>query len=325
MRNILLVIKNNLQRLFKEKSMIAIMVVILIGIIYFGVYFSQVDGIKGKLAIVGADAQQESMMKELEKDNSNVKMVFLDESPTKTELIKGIYLAEINLEKGEPEVISYGREEIKLSLEATLRGEVYEGSTEVSTVEGKVVGFLIMFLFFGSLMVMDNFLTDRDNGVYVRVLHGNLSYFQYMIGQLIYSILILTLPSLIVSLIALKVLEVELTVSIGVMSLLVILVGLLSSSFALLISNICNDKVSVTMGGSAVTMITCLLAGCLVNIKDSNEIMGFLRGLLPQKRLIDLANNFNNGDLIFLVGIMLVLIGTSVFLGKRQYDNGVFI
>jgi ABC-2 type transport system permease protein len=325
MRNILLVIKNNLQRLIKDKLLLCMMIIVLPIIVYLGIFFSQMDGIKGKLAIVGANLEQESMMKELIKDNSNVNLVFLEEKPTNTDLIKGIYLAEINLSKGEPEVISYGREELKLYLEGALKGEVYTGKVENPVVEAKIIGFLIMFLFFGSLMVIDNFLTDRENGVYVRVLNGKLSYFQYMIGQVLYSIATLTLPTLILSLMVLKILAVELSMSIGLLSLLIVLVGLLSSSFSVLISTICKSKVSVIMGGSAITMITCLLGGCLVNIVDSNKIMGFIRNLIPQKRLIDLANGFNNEDLIFIVATIILFITFSLIVGKKQYENGEFI
>lgn len=325
MRNILLVVKNNLQRIIKEKIILFIVIIILPIVVYFGVYFGQIDDIKGKLAIVGADLQQETMMKESMEENSNINPVFLDKEPSTTDLIKGVYLAEIDFRSGEPKVISYGNKDIKLSLEASLRGEVYEGSEESQTVEGKIIGFLIMFLFFGSLMVMDNFLTDRENGVYVRVLHGKLSYFQYMIGQILYSMLTLTLSTVILTLLVLNVLTVKLSVSYGLMSLLIVLVGILSSSFAILISTLCKNKVAVTMGGSAIAMITCLLGGCIVNIVDSNNVMEFLRGLLPQKRLIDLANNFNNNDLAFLLVIIVLFIGFSIFLGKKQYENGEFI
>ena len=325
MRNILLVVKNNLQRIIKEKIMLFMVIIILPIVVYFGVYFGQINDIKGKLAIVGANVQQEIMMKESMKDNSNINPVFLDKEPSTTDLIKGIYLAQIDFRRGDPKVISYGNEDIKLSLEASLKGEVYEGSEEIQTVEGKIIGFLIMFLFFGSLMVMDNFLTDREKGVYVRVLHGKLSYFQYMIGQILYSMLTLILPTVILTLFVIKILAVELSISYGLMSLLIVLVGILSSSFAILISTICKNKVAVTMGGSAIAMITCLLGGCIVNIVDSNKVMEFLRGFLPQKRLIDLANSFNNEDLTFLLIVIVLFIGVSVFIGKKQYENGEFI
>lgn len=325
MRNILLVIKNNLYRLSRETMILIMIFIVMPVIVYLGVYFNEMDGIKGKIAVVGATVQQEEAITKSMGENDSITLKFMDESPTNTDLIKGIYLAEINVEESEPKVISFGKEEIKKSLEAGLKGETYEAPADTSTVEGKIIGFLTMFLFFGSMMIMDFFLTDRENKVYSRVLLGTLSYYEYIIGQLIYSVIALTTPTIIISLLVIKVLAVELSISLGLFAMLILLMGVLATSFAILVSTLLKDKVSASMGASAITMITCLLGGCLVNIVDTNKIMSFIRGFIPQKRLIDLANNFNNEDLAVLLVMIVVFILISIIVGKRQYENGDFV
>ncbi len=373
MRNILLVMKNNLYRFTKEKVMMTMVVGVMPIIICLGVYFNGMDSIKGKIAVVGARIEEKEMIEGSMMDNEKVKVEFLEESPSKTELIKGVYLAEINFQGNEPSVISYGKDDIKKSLEANLKGEVYVGDDNNATVQGKIIGFLIMFLFFGATtMVMDFFLVDRENGTYTRVLSGKISYFQYITGQMLYSTVILTIPSTMWSVFILKVLNVNLEISyslftfllllVGVLSssfgmfistifkpstmwsvfilkvlnvnleisyslftFLLLLVGVLSSSFGMFISTIFKDRASASMGGSIVVMITCLLGGCLINIADSNKVIGFIRNILPQKRLIDLSNNFNNTDLIFVIFSILVFGLISVILGERQYKNGDFL
>lgn len=325
MRNILLVIKNNLYRLSRETMILIMIFVVMPVIVYLGVYFNEMDGIKGKIAVVGATIQQEEVIIKSMGENDNITLKFMDESPTNTDLIKGIYLAEINLEESQPKVISFGKEEIKKSLEAGLKGETYEAPADTATVEGKIIGFLTMFLFFGSMMIMDFFLTDRENKVYSRVLLGTLSYYEYIIGQLIYSVIALTTPTIIISMVVIKVLAVELSISLGLFAMLILLMGVLATSFAILVSTLLKDKVAASMGGSAITMITCLLGGCLVNIVDTNKIMSFIRGFIPQKRLIDLANNFNNEDLAVLLVMIIAFILISIIVGKRQYENGDFV
>ncbi|MEG0295295.1 MAG: ABC transporter permease [Clostridium sp.] len=325
MRNILLVIKNNLYRLSRETMILIMIFVVMPVIVYLGVYFNEMDGIKGKIAVVGATIQQEEVITKSMGENDNITLKFMDESPTNTDLIKGIYLAEINLEETQPKVISFGKEEIKKSLEAGLKGETYEAPADTATVEGKIIGFLTMFLFFGSMMIMDFFLTDRENKVYSRVLLGTLSYYEYIIGQLIYSVIALTTPTIIISMVVIKVLAVELSISLGLFAMLILLMGVLATSFAILVSTLLKDKVAASMGGSAITMITCLLGGCLVNIVDTNKIMSFIRGFIPQKRLIDLANNFNNEDLAVLLVMIIAFILISIIVGKRQYENGDFV
>lgn len=326
MRNILIVMKNNLYRFRKEKVMMVMVVVVMPIIISLGVYFSGTDNIKGKIAVVGASIKEQEIIEASIKKNDKLKMNFLEESPRKTELIKGIYLAEIRFEGDEPKVISYGKEDVKKALEAGLKGESYASKDNNFTVQGKVVGFLIMFLFMGSTtMVMDLFLSDRESGTYTRVLNGNISYFQYIAGQLLYATVILSLPSTIWSILILKVMNVNLSISYLLLTYIILLVGLLSSSFGMFISTVFKNRAAATMGGSIITMITCLLGGCLINFTDTNKIIGFIRDLLPQKRLIDLSNSFNNWDLIFVISSILIFVSISVILGKRQHENGNFV
>ncbi|MDZ5254065.1 ABC transporter permease [Clostridium sp. LIBA-8841] len=325
MRNILLIAKNNLYRFTKEKVMMIMVIIVMPIIICLGVYFSSTNDIKGKIAVVGATIEEKEIIEANMNDNEKVKIEFMKNSPSKTDLIKGVYLAEINFDSDEPNVISYGKEEIRKTLEVGLNGEVYEKVDDRTTVQGKVIGFLIMFLFMGATtMIMDFFLSDRENGTYTRVLSGKISYFEYIGGQILYSIIILSISSTIWSVLILKVLNVNLDISYSLFMFLVLLVGILSSSLGMFIATIFKDRVSASMGGSIIVMITCLLGGCLVNIDNTNKVMGFIRNVLPQKRMIDLANNFNNGDLIFVICSILIFILISVILGKRQYENGTF-
>ncbi|PJI09454.1 MULTISPECIES: ABC transporter permease [Clostridium] len=324
MRNILLIIKNNLYRLSKEKIIIFMLIIVLPIVIYFGIYFSQTDSITGKIAIVKANNKQEERVKKSVKGKEKVTLKFLSKEPTKTDLIKGIYLAEIKFKKSKPDVISYGKEDVKKGIEAAIKGKTYVDNKDNITVQGKIIGFLTMFLFFGSIMIMDFFLTDRENSVYSRVLIAKISYYEYIIGQMVYCLCVLTVPSIIMSLVIIKILSIQLRISTGLFLLLIFLVGLLSSSFSILICTLCKNKASASMMGSIVTMITCLLGGCIINIVDSNKIIGAIRECLPQKRLIDLANKYNNGDLIFLIVIILLFVSISIFVGKRQYENGDF-
>lgn len=325
MRNILLVMKNNLYRFTKEIAMVIMCVIVMPIIICLGVYFNGTDNIKGTIAIVGASTSEEELIEGFIGGHEKIKVKFLESSPTNTDLIKGVYLAEINFQGNEPTVISYGNNEVRNTLEAALRGEIYEVKGNNETVQGKIIGFLIMFLFMGAIMVMEFFLADKENGTYSRVLSGKIRYFQYVTGQMLYSIILLTIPSTIWSIIILKVLSVNLEISYMKFSILLLLVGLLSSSFGIVIATIFKDRKSASMGGSIIAMITCLLGGCLINFDDTNRIIGFIRNIIPQKRLIDLSNNFNNEDLIFVMCTIVVFISISVILGKRQFENGDFV
>lgn len=325
MRNIMLIVKNNLYRISREKVTLVFMFIITPIVIFMGAYLSKTDTIKGKIAVVGADSIIEQTLNESFKVNDKISMVFLEEEPTKTELIKGVYLAEIDFREEEPKVISYGKEEIKKTLEALLKGETYEVKENFTTPEGKIIGFLVMFLLMGSTMILDGFLTDREEKVYNRVLTGNISFYEYILGQLAFLLSLLLVPLLIFSLIIVNIVGVNLSVSTLGFIGLITLGTVLSATCSLCVCTLCKTKQSANMTGSAVVMITSVLAGSLVNVVDTNKIIGFFRNCLPQKRIIDLANSYNVQDFIFVIATIVICIIITIGLGKRQYENGDFI
>lgn len=325
MRNIFLVVKNNLYRISKDKTMLFMIMIALPVIIYIGIYTSGLEGIKGQIAVVGANIQQEDSVKKAMGTSDKLTLKFLKESSTNTELIKGIYLAEINFSKTEMQVISFGNDDIKKSIEASMKGEVYKGNKTETTTQGKIIGFLVMFSFMGALYCMQLFISDRESSVYSRVLSGGLSYYEYIIGQILGTIIVLTVPLIIMSLLVLKLSHTKINIGTDVFIILLVFVGVLSSAFSMIICTIFKKRESVEMGGAGIAMLTSILGGSFVNIVDNNKIVGFIRGLIPQKRIIDLANSYNVVDLIFLVVVILAFILISIVKGKKQYENGVFI
>jgi ABC-type multidrug transport system permease subunit len=135
----------------------------------------------------------------------------------------------------------------------------------------------------------------------------------------------LTIPTLIISLIFFGAFPVELNISIASFSLFIVLISLIGSSIAILIFNLFKNKNSVEFVSSMIILITSIWGGGIVNVEDSNKIIGFIRDCLPQKRLIDLANSYNNADLIFLIIMIVVFISISLIIGERKYRNGEFI
>jgi ABC-type multidrug transport system permease subunit len=127
------------------------------------------------------------------------------------------------------------------------------------------------------------------------------------------------------STLVLKLSSTELSIGLGLFIILLMLVGILSSAFSMIVCTIFKKRETVEMGGVGIAMLTSILGGSFVNIVDNNKAIGFVRNFIPQKRIIDLANNYNANDLIYLVVVILVFIFISVFIGRKQYESGVFI
>ncbi|MGL5575574.1 MAG: ABC transporter permease [Sarcina sp.] len=325
MRNIMLILKNNLYRLKYDKATLAIMLIVTPLVVGLGIYFSNNSDIKGKIAVVGVNKQEENMIKTALKANEDIELEFLDKEVENTKLIRGEYIAQLSLEGKKLEVSEFSNTEVKNVLEALLEGKIYKNEeVQISTI-AKIVGFLIMFLFFGAISVADPFLSDRENKVYTRVLQGNVSYLQYTIGQLLYIILLLAIPTMIISGITITVFNVNLGINMFSFMGIIFLVGLLSGSYVVLMSNIFKNRTAVAMNTSIISMITCLLSGCLISIDGGNKIVDGIRNLLPQKRLIDFANEFGSTDLLYVLGFIVIALGLSIYIGSKDYEKGVFL
>ncbi|MGL4450167.1 MAG: ABC transporter permease [Sarcina sp.] len=325
MRNIMLILKNNLYRLKYDKATLAIMLIVTPLVVGLGIYFSNNSDIKGKIAVVGVNKQEENMIKTALKANEDIELEFLDKEVENTKLIRGEYIAQLSLEGKKLEVSEFSNTEVKNVLEALLEGKIYKNEeVQISTI-AKIVGFLIMFLFFGAISVADPFLSDRENKVYTRVLQGNVSYLQYTIGQLLYIILLLAIPTMIISGITITVFNVNLGINMFSFMGIIFLVGLLSGSYVVLMSNIFKNRTAVAMNTSIISMITCLLSGCLISIDGGNKIVDGIRNLLPQKRLIDFANELGSTDLLYVLGFIVIALGLSIYIGSKDYEKGVFL
>ena len=325
MRNILLILKNNLYRLKSDKILLIMMLVVTPIIIGLGIYFSNNVEMKGKIAIIEASDMQEEAIKSVLGMQKNIELEFLNKEVGNTKLIRGEYAAQVSLKGGKIEISEFSNSEVKKSLEAMISGKEYKSEMIEVSVVAKIVGFLLMFLFFGSISVADQFLSDRENYIYTRVLQGNVSYFEYTLGQFIYIIATLTIPTILISLMTVKVFNVDIGMSTLSFIGIIFLVGLLSSSFIILISNIFKDRTAVGMNGSIIAMLTCLLSGCLISTDGQNKIVDGIRNLLPQKRLMDFANDFGSADLIFILGFIVITILGSIYIGNKDFENGVFL
>ena len=326
MRNIFLIVKNNLYRLKRDKASLIMIVFILPIVIGCGIYFSRDIEMKGVIAVSGIEKSEQINIEKALGGSENISFEFLDGEISKTKLIRGEYIAGIKfLENGKVEVSEFSNKEAARQIEAMIKGEEYVSDILAVSTVSKIVGFLAMFLCFCALTIVDPFLSDRENKVYSRVLTANISYYEYTLGQIFYLIITLAIPSMIVSFAITSIFNIDINMGTGMFLLVVFITGLFSSSFAILASNLFKVKMQVAINGSIIVMITSLLSGCVINIEGGNKFIEGIRGLLPQKRLIDFANDLNNIDLIFVIGFIVIALIMSVYIGNKDYEKGVFL
>lgn len=324
MRNILLIIKGNILRLKKDKVTLLMIIIVLPIIVSLGVYFGSTKDIKGKVAIINPTNEERMIVENIFKENEGIKIETLDSEIKNTSLITSAYLAEIKFEGGKVKVNEYSNKEIRGIVDWIFYGKEYISSENSVGVVEKIIGFLMMFLFYGALASSSFFLQDRENGIYVRVLSGNVSFFQYTLGQILYILLVVIVPASIISIGMIEILNVDINMSYRSFLGILILLGTLCSSMIILIGNIFKKTNEVQMNASIIGMITSLFSGCLINIEGSSKIIEVVRNILPQKRLLDFVQDFNSGDLIFVVSSIIIFVIVGIYIGNNNYKKGIF-
>lgn len=324
MRNIWLVMKGNILRLKGDKLTLIMIFLVMPIIIALGVYFGSNNEIKGKIALINPNIEEETMIKNIFKDSSSIDFEILDKEIKNSSLITGAYLAEVTFKDNNIIVNKYSNKEIRGLLNSIFNGESYKGKEYENNVIEKISGFLLMFLFYGALSVATLFLKDRENGVYQRVLTGNVSFLQYNLAQILYLISTITIPTIIMSVVVTKFLNVELSMSYGNFIAIIMAIGILTSSMVIFIANIFKTTSEVQMNGSIIAMISCLFSGCLMPVEGSSKFIEIIRDFLPQKRVLDFINNYNFGDLFFVMATIVLFIGVGIYIGKRNYSKGIY-
>ncbi|WP_297632653.1 ABC transporter permease [uncultured Clostridium sp.] len=324
MRNILLIIKGNILRLKKDKVTLLMIIIVLPIIVSLGVYFGSANNVKGKIAVIKSTNEEKMMIENIFKENEGIKIEALNSEIKNTSLITGAYLAEIKFEDGKVKVNEYSNQNIKEIIDSIFYGKEYIASENNVGVVEKITGFLMMFLFYGALASSSFFLQDRENGIYIRVLSGNVSFFQYTLGQILYILLVVIVPASIISIGMIKILSVDINMSYMTFLGILTLLGTLCSSMIILIGNIFKKTNEVQMNAAIIGMITSLFSGCLMNVEGSSKIIETVRNILPQKRLLDFVRDFNNGDLIFVISSIIIFVIIGIYIGSNNYKKGIF-
>ncbi|MGL4740183.1 MAG: ABC transporter permease [Sarcina sp.] len=324
MRNIWLIVKGNILRVKKNKLILLMFIIILPVIVALGVYFGSSNETKGTIALIKPTVQEEMLFLNIFKENKGIKIETLQEEIKHTSLITGKYLAAVSFDGEKVNVAKYSNSEIKGVIESIFYGKEYKSSMTMTTVVEKIVGFLMMFLFYGALAAATLSLQDRETGVYIRILSGNVSFFEYTIGQILYMLVIVILPASIISLSMIYLLNIDIKMSYTTFLGIIVLLGALCSSLIIFISSIFKKMNEVQMNAAIIGLITSLFSGCIMNVEGESKIIEGIRNILPQKRLLDFVADFNISDLSFVICSIGIFIIASVYIGKINYKKGVF-
>ena len=179
----------------KNKFMICI---IIVGVLIMLILSMGLNGdfgvIKKKVAVYCQEGERQNELKRIFADQDRIKLYFIDTMPEDSELISGKYAALITETSGKYAVTTYQQNETIEYIKATLKKQSYQLTKAESLYLPQTIGFLTIFLLMISKLLLGSFLEERENGIYQRILMGQVTHNQYAISEILFTIILTMVP-----------------------------------------------------------------------------------------------------------------------------------
>jgi len=314
------IIKGILYRMINSKPYLIMPLLITPIVIVAAIYFSSSFAAKINVGVVGDY--------NVKFNSDEINIIKLENKVPLSDLVKNKYEAVIYFENGKAKVDTIKGDDFKSKLEKIVNGEnVTIKDGEKRGVVANIVGYITMFVILLGLMLYKFFFDDKK-GIAKRIISANISYEQYVFSHFISVFIMIFVPTVIVTILAKEVLNIDTRVTALELAFIVLILSLVASSFGLLISSVSKDEESVSMFGGMINVITTLLAGSFFTISNNN-LINILGNIMPQKHILDFTIALENGrgldyiDILNVILISFIMIICSFLINKykiRRYS-----
>ncbi len=297
------VLHNNYKRTLPRIGGIVVITFISLASIVLAIYVTNHEKTFANIAVIGQVEENRFAA-----TGHILNISFLSAEPPLSDLYEQKYDAYVTpLSSGDYKIKSLKSEAYKNTLLALLMNpetevpSIYKGR---STGES-IIGFMMMFLLMISFSNMFAFADDKEQGQMKRVFTTPASFAGYILAHIIYSISMF-LPQFLL-LVVLNLLEVSIGFSIPVYLGLIILIGILGSSFAFFLNTLIKKPDNANMLGNAITVLSSILAGTFYSFHKENKFIDSLIGLIPQKQIMDITAALGRKDIQVLDSLFYVI------------------
>ncbi|WP_051623434.1 ABC transporter permease [Clostridium hydrogeniformans] len=275
-------IKNNYYRISSRKEYIITSLILTMVSIYLAVLLTSSLELKGNIALV--TNKSEEMFK-----SNYIKINIMSNEPPTSELLLGKYDGVIvDKGHGEYEVNTIKGEEFKEILEAFIKNpkEFKPESKDIRGVGTNIIGYLLMFLLLQSILYMFTLGDDMELKQIERIIASPVSLFKYMLSHFIVVFLLIFLPSFFILTVMKGILGFNIGFSLIQYAVILSIVISLGVSFAMFLNSLIKVSDKTNMMGSAIVILTTILAGSFYSFEKRNKILESALWILPQKSIL---------------------------------------
>lgn len=318
MKSMMSVLKNNIRRVESQKNYVLVTLGITFATILLALFFTSRFEIKGNIAYVSSNPLATAV-------NNHLNIDWLKEAPPMSQLVMNRYDAVVtDLGNGEFSVSTIKNKEFEDMLLQLFKnpGTPIPDTHYNRKAASNVLGYLIMFLMLQGLFFMGWFTEDKEKRIFKRVASSPASIGSYLSAHSLFNIIMVFVPTMLVLIVCHELLGVNLGLSYGNYALMVAILSVLATSFALMMTSLIEKTDNVMAAASTLVVLTSILGGSFNNINTGSKIANKALELLPQKVFITMVQGLENGkgfmqfgmELAYLLGIslMMVVIGYRV-------------
>lgn len=287
-------VKNEFERIKYKKAILVIAFIVMPVLIAAAIFFSGNSTSKETIAFLS----QENVPF-VQSGLYDIKTV--KEAPALSQLIQGEYAAFVTREAdGSYRVLSLKNEEDKAAfitlfqtghLPAGFKSE--DQKRQERGVGTNILGFITMLVLMQGVALTSLFPEDRINKTFCRIMISPISAKKYLSAQQIFTFLCLYLPTFGAICVIHLVFGAAIGYSLGVIGLLLLLLTLFATAFALFISSVLDRNANLVTSG--ISIVTCILAGCFVPIITNNSVFSLICKVIPQRSYMDFAHGMEFG------------------------------
>lgn len=288
-------LKNKLDRILQKKAIVFTAVVLMPLMILLAVFMSKSSGIKETVGYVGAGTSSLPICEQFN-------VVPIPEVPPLSQLINGTYAAVVSKATDGDYTVTSLKNSADSNAVKTLfvTGKLpsdYKGEDvkrEERGIGTNILGFITMLILIQCTAITGLYPEDRSLGLFRRIMTTNASTGSYLLAQVIFTLAAVYVPTYGAILLAKLCFGLELGYSLGIMALLLLLLTLFGSAFALFISTLLDRTIGLVTSG--ISIVTCILAGCFVPLSSSgNKFLTAAGRSLPQNAYMNMVHGIEFG------------------------------
>ncbi|MGL6198101.1 MAG: ABC transporter permease [Lachnospiraceae bacterium] len=316
------ILKNDLYRLLEEKYRMILMQVLIAGAIVVAIFMSTRTVTAGNIALISYDGDEIT-------SSPYLNVTVLDKTPPMSELVSNKYDAVVTFSDDSYDIQTIKSTNFKSALEAVLADPSgYHGDTLSSRgTATNILGYMVMFILMQGVFLMYLFAEDKEKKQITRISASPISFTGYLFAHNLFAFLSIFIPTLIILFIVSIIMGADLGMGFVQYTLLIGLLCALATTFSLFLNSLFKIGDSANMSGSAIVVLTSILAGSFYSFEKNNALLDTIITVLPQKSFLTITQAVESSSIsksvLLHIAYIIILILTffifSVIKTRREY------